>query len=173
MSIKNIGFAALITIASVGSAIAAGAGSDGKDQLARILGVDADQFTTAQLLQLQDARRENDAERFNFILSQAGGATASAGASTSAGNVQRALALGVEPGRFTAAELSQLEVARRNGDTEVVKFILSGDNRKPAAEAGVVTAGKAQLAASLGVNPADYTLAELTRLDADRQGADN
>lgn len=168
MSLKTVTFAALISVAAIGAAAANTAGS-GKDQLARILGVDADAYTTAQLSQLYEAKRNNDTETYNFIVAQAAG-NIPASNDTSAGNVQRALALGVEPGRFTAVELSQLEVAKRNGDTEVWKFILSGANRNtPAsAAAGTVSPGKAQLAASLGLNPAEYTLSELARLNADK-----
>ncbi|MGA0541106.1 hypothetical protein [Neotabrizicola sp. VNH66] len=168
MSLKTVTFAALISVAAIGAA-AANTSVSGKEQLARILGVDADAYTTAQLSQLYEAKRDNDIEGYNFIVAQAAG-TIAAPTSTSAGNVQRALQLGVEPGRYTPAELSQLETARRNGDTEVWKFITSGANRNvPAgAAAGVVTPGKAQLAASLGVNAADYTLAELGALAADK-----
>lgn len=163
MSLKTVAFAALISAAAIGAAAANTAGS-GKDQLARQLGVDADQFTTAQLMELQDAKRNNDPAAFKFVVDQAAGTIASP-ASDSAGNTQRALTLGVEPGRFTPAELSQLETAKRNGDTEVWKFITSGANRTTPAAAEVVSPGKAQLAASLGLDPKLYTLAELTALN--------
>ena len=166
MSLKTVTFAVLISAAAIGAAAANTAGS-GKDQLARALGVDANQFTTAQLAQLSEAKRTNDTEAWNFIVNQAAGNIPASDAG-SAGNTQRALTLGVEPGRFTAVELSQLETAKRNGDTEVWKFITSGANRTAAAAAEVVTPGKAQLAASLGVNPAEYTLTELGQLDGAR-----
>lgn len=168
MSPKTVTFAVLISAAAIGAAAANTAGS-GKDQLARSLGVDASQFTVAQLVQLNEAKRANDAEAWNFIISQAAGAV-SASDPAAVGNVQRAKALGVEPGHFTSAELSQLEVAKRNGDTEVWNFIVSGQNRKVAAGPEVVTPGKAQLAASLGVNAADYTLAELGAMYGARVG---
>lgn len=163
MSLKTVTFAALISVAAVGAAAAAG--NPGKDQLARSLGVDGDQFTTAQLIQLQTAKRDNNAEAVRFILSQAG-SDAVALSSDSAGQIQRAKTLGVEPGRFTPAELSQLETAKRNGDSEVWKFITTGANRNAANSAS--NPGKLQLAASLGVNADDYTLAELNALNGAR-----
>ncbi|MCU0829808.1 MAG: hypothetical protein MUE52_21130, partial [Tabrizicola sp.] len=42
----------------------------GADQLAKILGVPVGQYTVAQMIQLQDARREGDKSAEAFILSQ-------------------------------------------------------------------------------------------------------
>lgn len=160
MSLKTVAFAALVSVAAAGSVFAAGA-NPGKEQIAAKLGVDASQFTLSQLVQLEEAARDNDRQAFKFIQDQAAGKIHEA-SSTSPGNVQRALTLGVEPGRFTPAELTQLEVARKNGDSEVWRFITTGANRTAKGDSN--NAGKAQLAASLGVNAADYSLNELVAL---------
>ena len=73
-----------------------------------------------------------------------------------------ALALGVEPGRFTTAELMQIEEAKHENDRFRLDAILSGATRQTADHG--VTPGKVQLAALVGVNAADYTLAELTAM---------
>jgi hypothetical protein len=83
-------------------------------------------------------------------------------AGVSAGAAQMALALGVEPGRFTTNELLDIQDAKHENDQFRLNAILSGANR-PTGDRGV-TAGKAQLAALIGVNPADYTLAQLTAM---------
>ena len=72
----------------------------------------------------------------------------------------------MEAGRFTAAELQILTEARRNDDAQTVAWILSGDNRQGEAETASV--GKAQLAAILGVDANQYSLAELTAIAAAR-----
>lgn len=163
--IRNLTASALVLAALSGAAFASGpqgAINPGDVQLARSAGVEPGQFTRAELIQIIEARRANDPERLNFYLS--GSNRGSADITSSPGLDQLARIAGVEPGRFTAAELQQLINARADGDTEVVRFILSGENRKAANPANVVTPGQAQLAASLGVDPSAYTLAELVAM---------
>jgi hypothetical protein len=160
---------------AIGAALLAGAAAaqsvnPGVEQLARIAGVSAEGFTQAQLVRLIDAQRDNDQEEVNFILSQNGVASradTTGAISTSQGADQLSALAGVEPGQFTNAELTRLIEAKRTNDDETVAFILSGANRETRGGIGEASQGKAQLAASLGVNPADYTLAELSTLYLD------
>jgi len=73
--------------------------------------------------------------------------------------------------RFTLSELIGLDSARSENDYGTWKFITSGDNRK-VEKPGTVTPGKAQLAAQLGVDPADFTTSELIGLDSARSEND-
>jgi hypothetical protein len=164
-----------LSIAALAAALTAGVASaqsvnPGVAQLAASVGVSATAFTPAQMIRLEQAQRENDQQTIDFILSQANGAVSRSdkGASVSAGDVQLARIAGVEPGLYSTAELSRLIDAQRNDRSDEVNFILSGENRTAAADASVVTPGEAQIAAFLGVNPAEYTLAELTALAAER-----
>ena len=149
--------------------LAGGAGiaqtvSPGVAQLAASAGVSAADFNSAQLIRLTEAQAENDRETVRFILSQrASSVSRSDMGGVKPGAVQLAGSLGVEAGRYTLDELIRLDRARQANDEETYRFILSGQNRvQTGATAG--NAGAAQLAAALGVNAADYSLAELTAL---------
>lgn len=171
---RNITLSIIALSAALGAgAVSAQSINPGVAQLAATAGVSADRFTQAQLIQLIDAQRDNDRERINFILGQAGSdvSRSEMGSPTSPGAAQLALSAGVEPGRFTQVELIRLIDAQRAEDTETVAYILSGDSRATTDDA-TISAGRAQLAASLGVNAADYTLAELSALYTDKIDAD-
>ena len=153
------------------------AASPGLAQLAGTLGVSADDFTTAQLIRLSDAVRENDASEISFILDQAATGSPAAGVgsvpSTTPGAVQLSLIESVEPGQFTLSELQQLSQARKDNNQDAIDYILSGANRETRGGVGEVSPGKAQLAALLGVIAAEYTNAELAVLAAAQQSSDD
>lgn len=95
-------------------------------------------------------------------------AGAASAAETSPGLQQIANYLGVDAGAYSAVELHQLLGARSNGDQSTFNYLLSHGDR---ASTETVNAGKAQLAAQVGLNPSDYTSAELIRVqDAQRRG---
>lgn len=158
--LKSILTPALIalTLAGSGAAFAAQATSD--SQLAASAGVAVGQYTAAELQSIIDARRDNDTSALNYYLS---GANRSTPAQTDAAG-QLAKIAGVAPGTYSASELALIIEARKDNDTEKAAFILSGQNRTVSAEASAVTPGEAQIAAALGLNPAEYTLSELTQL---------
>lgn len=161
----------LSTIALV-SALGAGVASanSGIDQLAASVGVSANGFTQAQLIQLKIAQRDNDQQRIDFILSQVRGSNVSVsnkGDVAISQDAQLAANAGVAPGLYTANELQRLIVAKRNNNDEAVNYILSGASREGGEAAGTVSPGKAQLAGALGLNPNDYTLSELVTLSGD------
>lgn len=171
---------AVLAIVAAAPAFAAGV-SAGDAQLARIAGVEPGVYSTAQLIRLDQARQDNDAETVRFILASPEGTLAATRADTSAaslgdsavsaGAAQFALILGVEPGAYSLDDLTRLDRARHDNDAETERAILSGALDRP--ESAIVTPGKAQLAASLGVDPAAYTLAELSALAGARLNARN
>jgi hypothetical protein len=84
----------------------------------------------------------------------------------SAGDVQLARQAGVKPGLYTSAELVRIIQDRRDNDQNDLNFVLSHLSRRTNIEGlGVVTPGKAQMAAEAGVNPSKYTLAQIEQLD--------
>lgn len=103
--------------------------------------------------------------------------------SVSPGEAQLAYSVGVEPGTLSLSQLIQLDQAQREGGasgTATAAWILKSANgqgytagsdrvsrelpRGNTSLGGAVNQGNAQLAASLGVNPADYTTSELVEL---------
>lgn len=160
---KTLLTSALIVASLSGAAFAASpaVGADaGKAQLALTAGVEPGRYTTEELINIIEAKRDNDAAKVNYYLS--GANRGSEAVTGGAGADQFARSLGVEPGRFTLAELIQLDAAKRENDPAAINFVLSGKNRQ--GDTGQVTPGKAQLAALAGVNAADYTRAELIAL---------
>ncbi|MEY4983899.1 MAG: hypothetical protein RIR62_2165 [Pseudomonadota bacterium] len=160
---KTLVTSALILATLSGAALASSATSGvnpGDAQLARIAGVEPGEFSRNELIAIIEAQRENDSSAVNFYLS--GANRGSASANDNAGLEQLARLAGVEPGLYTANELVTIIDAQREDDTAKVNYYLSGANRQ--GESGLVTPGKAQLAAIAGVNPADYTLAELVAM---------
>jgi hypothetical protein len=128
-------------------------------QLALSAGVQPGEYSRAELINIIEARKEGEETRLNYFLS--GANRASSTAASNAGVDQLAASAGVEPGQFSANELQRLIKAQADDDTTTERFILSGASRNAANPAEVVTPGEAQLAASIGVDPAQYTLAEL------------
>lgn len=160
--LKPILTSALVSLALAGTAFAASPSLD--PQLAGSAGVAPGEYSAAELQNIIDAKRANDTAQANFFIS--GTNRSSANASQSTANAQLALTAGVEPGRYTQAELVQIIDAKRENDTIRLNFYLSGANRAEASSG--INGGKAQLAAGLGVNPADYSLSELAAMHAAR-----
>jgi hypothetical protein len=132
----------------------------GDAQLAMSAGVAPGEYSRVEILNILDARRENDADRLAYYLS---GANRSSNPSDPAALAQLAAAAGVSGGDYSASELLRLIDARSEGEAATVDFILNR-SAKAANPAETVTPGEAQLAAAIGVDPADYTLAELIAL---------
>ncbi|MCZ8078254.1 MAG: hypothetical protein RSE12_02200 [Fuscovulum sp.] len=160
--IRNFTASALILAALTGAAAASSAQpglNAGDVQLALSAGVQPGEYSRAELINIIEARKEGEETRLNYFLS--GANRASSTAASNAGVDQLAASAGVEPGQFSANELQRLIKAQADDDTTTERFILSGASRNAANPAEVVTPGEAQLAASIGVDPAQYTLAEL------------
>lgn len=170
---RNFTITALTLAAALsGTAVLAQSVNPGVAQLAALAGVSPDGFSQAQLIRLIDAQRDNDKEEIAFILSQrASTVSRSDMGGVSVGAAQFAAIEGVAPGALSVNELQLLEQAKRENNRERIDFILSGGVNT---ETGVAATnpGAIQLAASLGVNAADYTLAELTKMYADKVSND-
>ena len=163
--IRIFAASALILAALSGAAVAASAQpglNAGDVQLALSAGVQPGQYSRAELISILEARQDGETTKLNYYLSGANRDTTTD--LNSAGLAQLAASAGVEAGRFTANELQILVEAREEGDTVAANFILSGANRAAPNPAEAVTPGEAQLAAAVGVDPAQYTLAELVAL---------
>jgi hypothetical protein len=158
--LKSILTPALIalTIAGSGAAFAASPTSDA--QLSALAGVTAGQYSAAELQSIIDARRDNDTSALNFYLSGANRTGNVQGDSSG----QLANLAGVAPGTYSASELALIIEARKDNDADTAAYVLSGKNRGVAADASAVTPGEAQIAAALGLDPAEYTLSDLSRL---------
>jgi len=149
------------------------------DQLARSVGVEPGVYTTAQLAQLKTALNDQeDGERhFDFLISKFNGdivSTQSVGVTP--GRAQLAASLGLTPADFTTAELAQIKSAAADTETSErhVEFLIDKFSGNIVSTQSVgVTPGRAQLAASLGLNPADYTTAELAQIKSAAADTDN
>lgn len=162
---RKLTASALVLATLSGAALAASAQpgiNAGDVQLALSAGVQPGEYTRTELINIIEARKQNDDTRLNYFLS--GSNRASSTSLNGPGLDQLAAAAGVAPGIYTANELQQIIKAKADGDDDVIRFILSGENRKAANPAEVVTPGEAQLAALIGVDPAQYTLAELVAM---------
>lgn len=159
---RKLTASALVLATLSGAALASSAQpgvNAGDVQLALSAGVQPGEYTRAELINIIEARKQNDDTRLNYFLS--GSNRASDVSLNAPGLDQLARSAGVEPGIYTADELQRIIKAKSDGNDEIVRFIVSGENRKAANPAEVVTPGEAQLAALVGVDPAQYTLAEL------------
>ncbi|SLN12945.1 hypothetical protein PSA7680_00226 [Pseudoruegeria aquimaris] len=89
-----------------------------------------------------------------------------AGNPNSPAAIQMSYEAGVTPGIYDVAQLQRLQDAISDNDKEAVAFILSqgADTSVNTLDGASVNGGKAQLAAEAGVNPADFTIAQLERL---------
>ena len=130
--------------------------SPGNVQLAASAGVEPGVYTTAQMIQIIEARREGDARQLAFLLSQS--------SPVATRTDFTATVTSAAPEGLSVVEQIQLQEARREHDNTSQTFILTGTNRRAPLGASVVTPGEAQLAALIGVDPADYTLAELVAM---------
>lgn len=139
------------------------------DQLARSLGVEPGVYSTAQLVELKSAIEGNNDQQVQFILDSAGtdGFTASTMSAPSAGKAQIAADLGVNPADYSLGELVKLRKAEEESNEQIAGFVRSNGLSETVSSKSGISAGQAQLAASLGVNPADYTLAELSKMASD------
>lgn len=79
-------------------------------------------------------------------------------------NDQLAASLGVEPGVYSTAELVTLRTAMEDGNEALANFILDGGSETVSTQSFGISAGHQQLADALGVDAADYSVAELVTL---------
>jgi hypothetical protein len=155
---------ALITSALVVATLG-GSALAGDAQLGNLAGVDPASYSNAEMIRIIDARRDNDTQALNFLLS--GGNRASVGTEVTAGSEQLARLAGVSAGEYTPAELTAILRAREDGDSAALAFYLSHGNRNDLGSTVQVTAGRAQMATLAGLDASTASLAELTRNQPD------
>lgn len=101
----------------------------GKQQLANEAGVNAADFTIAQLERLIQAQRDENDEEINFVLSQAGTFTDNGVVSTSsvptAGDRMLAALNGVDASSLSRHDLILLDQAISDNDQERIRWILN------------------------------------------------
>ncbi|KKM00107.1 hypothetical protein LCGC14_1807740 [marine sediment metagenome] len=135
--------------------------SQSEAQLARSLGVDAGQFSLNQLVKLKNLSTEDRSEAMNRIDFVRDNARQVSRDSVNVDTTQFSRSLGVEPGTLSTTQLQRLQTALVENDTVRADYIRNGT-----ASNAPSTAGKAQLAASLGVSADAYTLPELVALQS-------
>lgn len=137
--------------------------SAGETQLANLLGVEPGQYTMSELIQLENADRDGDLVQVQVILDRA---TENNGLATrnapSAGTAQLAAIEGVNASDYSVSQLIRLSDAQQANDLVLIDQIKAENTDSPYVG---ISAGRAQIAANLGVNAADYTLAELVAMD--------
>lgn len=156
----------LAVLALGASTLAASAASPAAEQLAAKLGLNADAYSLQELTVIDAARLEGDTTTANFYV--AGKNRAGLPTDVSPGRAQLAASLGLDPAKYSQSELEIIDAARHDNDAQTVAFYTAGSNHDTRGGLGEVSPGKAQLAAALGVNPADYTLDQLTAAYLDR-----
>ena len=171
MRILSISALTLAAALSVGAASAQSI-NPGVAQIAALIGVSANDYSLSQLIEIQDAIDAGDQEKADFLLANKRGASlSSSGVSVSAGAEHLAKLVGVAPGSYSIGDLALLaDIKDGNSDVDA-GFVLSRADRG-ASDLSVNSAGKLQLAASLGVNANDYTLSQLVAMDAVKHQAD-
>lgn len=160
---------AIIVTAALALSVAAPASAS--DQLARNLGLDPGAFSSAELATIKGGRESGvstdrqSAAVFEALAVRGVAPTREAGA---AGGAQLAANLGLDAGLYTSAELAEIKgvvEAHSTADTGSVAYLTARDGTGLVSTQSVGASGSsAQLADNLGVDPADYTLAELAVL---------
>lgn len=143
----------------------------GEAQLAYSVGVEPGVYTVAELTQIERAQWENDLVLEQNLLNRVTlGGNVSTRNAPSDGAKQLAAIEGVSANQFSVSQIIRLSDADFDNDLILAQEI----SRENSAIAPVgISAGRAQLAATLGVNAADYTLAELVQLDTVNDPRDN
>lgn len=99
-------------------------------QLAARLGLDASDYTQAELDQIDSARRANNREREAFYLSHTNRQGTAAAETASPAELQLAARLGLDASLYTQAELDQIEAARSDNNREKEAFYINHVNRR-------------------------------------------
>ncbi len=135
--------------------------SPGADQLARSLGVEPGVYSLSQLVRLNEAFEEGSVTGAQIAAFVTSGGADVVSSSNPAGGI-------------TVNEAQFIERAQIRNNTLSADQILAGlRNDATVSDRGIVSPGKAMIAASLGVNAAEFTTAELVALEARRTFADN
>ncbi|TCO70282.1 hypothetical protein [Rhodovulum euryhalinum] len=164
---KRIFTATAAMVALVAGAVQAQSVTGGAYQLAKSLGVAPGDHSVAQLTQMRSALEDGDMTTFRYIRDNLRIGGFSTKAQPSAGRIAFAEKIEVDPTSMSFADMYRLSLATSTAQPgPVAAFWKNRDPSNPSRRASYVSQGEAQIAAGLGVDPADYTLAELTRMKA-------
>lgn len=135
----------------------------GDDQLAKLAGVEPGIYTTAELIQIDQARKSNDDEALKYYLSGENRVSrASSTSSTSEGVAQMAAIAGVSPNGHTAASLQLLLDAQSENDPARAAYIQArAEGEISDIPPNSTSAGKEQLAALVGKDASTTSYREL------------
>lgn len=137
------------------------------DQLALNLGVEPGVFTTAELAQIKATTDYADDNRISEALkARTGGAVSTQSFGISAGHAQLAAELGVNAADFSVSELVAIRALVDNDSDNVARSaaIAQVQDGVVSTQSVGISAGHEQLAALIGVDPADYSFAELVAI---------
>ena len=135
-------------------------------QLERQLGVEPGVYTTAELVAIKGSFDSDTG--FNFP-ARDGAVVSSQSTGFSAGHIALAAQVGVNPADYTTAELVGI---KGSFDTDT-GFNVAPRGDVVSSQSVGISAGHAQLAAVEGVNPAEYSVAEILALRAQRDNAND
>ena len=149
------------TLAATALAAALAGPAFASDSLARSVGVEPGQYTTAQLVALKNAKADDDHSRIRRIMAEA-----QAGGFPVASDLgQVSASIGAEG--LSAGQIVALKAAQDEDDHDAIFRLRNGG----AVETGARVSSRgasapAQLSASVGVEPGTLSRAELVRLKA-------
>lgn len=146
------------------AALAAPAFAD--SQLENTLGVEPGVYTTAELVAIKGSR---DSDTGFNIPNRDGAVVSTQSTGFSASHIALANAVGVNPADYSTAELVGIK-GSFDSDTG---FNVSERGGVVSTQSVGISAGHAQLAANAGVNAADYSVAEILALNAQRDNAED
>lgn len=166
------------TIIASAIALAIAAPASAGDQLARSLGLEPGAFTLAELATIKGGRESGDStdrEGARAFETLSAGTAAPTRRDGTRGDAQLAANLGLDDS-YSTAELATIKGIAEEHDSSAAGAIAY---RLDVGASGFVStqsigtpAAKDQLASFLGVDPADYSLAELAEMKGEREGED-
>ena len=144
-------------------AMSLGTSAFATEQLARSLGVEPGTYTTAELVQMKFSAEDEDGKRLRTFVDRSMDIVSTQSVGISAGVIQLAASLGVDPADYTLDELVQLHTADASDDRWRARSIINGGTELISTQSIDSVSGKQQLAANLGVDPATSSVADLAR----------
>ncbi|MFV0334537.1 MAG: hypothetical protein ACK5JR_10775 [Tropicimonas sp.] len=148
---------ALLTIATIAAFTVQAQASD---QLALSLGLAPGQYSTAQLAQLMDAKNNESAGRYAELLN-----SFDASSSGTGNYSQLGASVGAAADNYTLPELARARAAMDADNSSALQQVTK--ERTIISTGGPISGGRRQLATSQGVDPSDYTLAQLAEMHDD------
>ncbi|GAA0302934.1 hypothetical protein [Rhodovulum strictum] len=162
---KRLFITTTITAGLVLGAAQAQSVNGGAAQLALQIGVTPGEYSVAQLVRMRTALEDGNMTEFRHIRDRLRHGGFSTNTAPSVGRVALAERMEIDANEMSYADTLLLGMAKSTGQTgPVAAFWKNRDPNNPSRRASYVSPGEAQIAAGLGVDPADYTLAELVQM---------